>query len=123
MEPHGLRYLNLVSEETEIDEHISEAIQYMRNHFMLNPSLQEVADHVGYSLSYFKIRFKDEIGITPANYLSILRMEYAKEQLRTSNCSINKLASDLCFSSASHFCAVFKKQTSYTPREYRENHS
>ena len=65
---------------------------------------------------------KEETGITPADYLAILRLEYAKEQLVQSDESLTEIASDLNFSSASHFCSAFKKRTSYTPKEYRRRH-
>ena len=116
----SLKYLSPVSLDPRVDEPVSAAIEYMREHFMDKPPLQEIAEKAGYSLSYFKARFKEETGITPAGYLSMLRLEYAKDRLAGSSMSITKLAADLNFSSPSHFCSAFKKYTSYTPKEYRE---
>ncbi len=118
----SLKYLHSVTDNSAIDKHIQDAIDYMRANFTEKPSLQTVSEKVGYSLSYFKSKFKEETGITPADYLAILRLEYAKEQLVQSDESITEIASDLNFSSASHFCSAFKKRTSYTPKEYRRRH-
>ena len=120
---YSLKYLNVVTDEPKIDEQISTSIRYAQEHFMDDLSLQDLADVSGYSLSYFKAKFKKELGLTPAGFLTMLRLEYAKKKLAGSNCSITKLAADLSFSSASHFCDVFKKQTSYTPGEYRHKYS
>ena len=115
----SLRYLKPVSQNRLIDPHIRSAVDYMRAHYEDNPALQLIADEIGYSLSYFKSKFKEETGITPADYLAILRLEYAKKQLAETNEHITQIASDLNYSSASHFCSAFKKRTSYTPKEYR----
>ena len=115
----SLKYLNPVTETGQVNDHIESSIQFMRKHYLDKPSLQTLAEISGYSLSHYKAKFREETGMTPANYLSTLRLEYAKEKLAHTNCSITKLAMDLNFSSPSHFCGAFKKLTSYTPVEYR----
>ena len=119
----GLKYMSPVTDQPAIDEHIGTCIQYMRDHFMEKPSLQQLAGVAGYSLSYFKSKFKEETGMTPAGYLTLLRIELAKERLAHTNCSITQLSEDLSFSSTSYFTAAFKKMTSFTPKEYREKYS
>ena len=115
----SLQYLSPVTDTGHVDDHIDDSIQYMREHYLEKPSLETLSEISGYSLSHYKAKFREETGMTPANYLATLRLEYAKDKLARTNCSITKLAMDLNFSSPSHFCSAFKKRTSYTPVEYR----
>ena len=119
----SLKYLRPAVETGHINDRIELSVEYMRRHFLEKPSLQALADVSGYSLSHYKAKFREETGMNPANYLSTLRLDYAKDKLINTNCSVTKLAMDLCFSSPSHFCGAFKKLTSYTPMEYRRLNS
>lgn len=119
----SLSYLQPVQEDSQIHPHIQRSVEYMQAHFLENPSLQTIADTTGYSLSYFKARFKQEMGTTPLDYLTNLRLEYARTQLTESSRSITQIASDMNYSSSSYFCWAFKKLTSYSPRTYREKYT
>lgn len=50
-----------------------------------------------------------------------LKIEYAKQQLETSDTPITDLAFVLGFSSSNYFCTVFKKYLTISPTEYRQN--
>lgn len=119
---YSLKYLTPVTKNPVIDPNIQSSIDYMNAHFQDNPPLQAAADAAGYSLSYFKAKFKEETGNTPADYLATTRVEYAKNRLTESEDSITEIASDLNYSSVSHFCYAFKKRTSYTPMSYRQRY-
>ncbi|MDC7290517.1 helix-turn-helix transcriptional regulator [Blautia schinkii] len=82
--------------------------------------LQELADISGYSLSHFKFIFKESFGITPAEYISLQKINYAEKELLNSDVSITELAHKLSFSSSNYFCSVFKKILGITPSEYRK---
>ena len=63
--------------------------------------------------------FRSEVGSSPHQYLVQLRLIAALVQLRAGARDLSKLALDLGFSHHSHFTAVFRKATGYTPREVR----
>lgn len=48
-----------------------------------------------------------------------LRIDNAKYLLRYTNISILDISFKCGFNSQSYFCSTFKKQTGYTPSEYR----
>ena len=116
----SLKYLKPVVDHPKLDDHIQASMEYMRENYADRPSLQVLAEKAGYSLSYYKTKFKEETGMTPADFLASLRLEYAKDRLANTSQSITRISSDLNFSSPSHFSSAFRKWTSYTPREYRE---
>ena len=52
-------------------------------------------------------------------YISTIRIEYAKELLLTTNQKVNEIAEECGFSSASYFNVVFRKQVGVSPGAYR----
>lgn len=103
----------------DIDEHIKKAILYLNENIQESLQLIDLAEISGYSLSHFKVRFKEEIGVTPAEYISLQKLEIAKRELVETDRSITDLAYYLGFSSSNYFSAVFKKLMGCTPRDYR----
>ncbi|HOO28959.1 MAG TPA: AraC family transcriptional regulator [Lachnospiraceae bacterium] len=121
----NLKFLTPISETTVsgIDAPIKKAIDYMTKNISEDLHVSDLASISGYSLSRFKVKFKSEIGVTPAEYINLQKIEAAKKQLTASNCSITDIAYSLGFSSVSYFSSVFKKLTSCTPQHYRKNYS
>lgn len=119
---HNLTYLQPIGDEIvrPIDISIQRTLDFVDENDNRPLSLTELADVSGYSLSRFKAKFKEEVGITPAEFITLQKIEKAKLLLETSNSSITDLAFDLGFSSSNYFCSVFKKQTGVSPYQYRK---
>lgn len=105
-----------------LDPNIAASISWPNQNIHEPMHLQNLADISGYSLSHFKIKFKNEVGITPAEYISLQKLEYAKKQLLETDISITNLAYSLGFSSSNYFSSVFKKFLDCTPKDYRKRH-
>ena len=88
-----------------------------------NPSFEipAEAEKLGISFDYMRHCFKEEIGMTPLEYLTQIRIEQAKSYLINSNIySISEIA-DMCgFSDQYYFSRVFKKTVGVSPRDYRK---
>lgn len=106
-------------ETRRLDPRIAASIAYLNNNLSESLRLDQLAEASGYSLSRFKVRFKEEVGITPAEYITIQKIEAAKKRLVHSNESITDLAYSFGFSSSNYFCSVFKKLVGVTPLVYR----
>jgi len=63
--------------------------------------------------------FKDEFGIPPHMYQTLLRINYAKRQLRKQK-QITEVALEAGFYDQSHFHKVFKSHTGITPEKYEK---
>jgi two-component system response regulator YesN len=83
--------------------------------------VEEVADHLGISNSYFSLLFKAHFGETFVEYVTKQRMEQAKSMLRASDKSITKICALVGYTHRRYFTKVFQKYTGMTPSEYRES--
>lgn len=83
-------------------------------------SLDDLAQQAGLSLSRFKARFKDEIGIPPHEYILDAKIEAAKKHLLTRSLTVTDIAMQLGFNSSQYFATVFKQFTKQSPREFAQ---
>jgi len=98
---------------------IQNAISYINTHVIENPGIEQIAAFCGLSPSRFKAKFKEQLGITPHSYITALKIDTAKILLKNPQYSITDVAYQLNFTSSNHFASVFKKQTGYTPSDFR----
>lgn len=82
--------------------------------------LGAVADYFNLSLNNLSQQFKRHLGMSPAKYITILRIDKAKELLTKTNKSVKDIALEIGYSDSSVFVRNFKNATSFTPVQYRE---
>lgn len=107
------------NETRQIEGPIRSALDYIGGHITENIRLESLAAAAGYSLSHFKTKFKETVGITPAEYVTMQKIELAKRRLVEGEESITELAYSLGYSSSNYFCSVFKKILNCSPQNYR----
>ena len=93
---------------------------YMSQHYADSGlMLQDVARAACMSESRFSTVFARENGRTFTEYLTGLRLDKAKELLRTTDLRSAQIALDVGYNDAHYFSYLFKKNTGMTPGEYR----
>lgn len=119
----NLQYMNPVKHGIQkvLDDNIQKVVQHISQNLTTTISLEQLAKLSGYSLSRFKAKFKTEIGMPPAEYITLQKIKYAKKMLETTNLSITELSYTLGFSSSNYFSSVFKKILNITPQQYKKN--
>lgn len=103
-----------------IEPSISKAIEYVKKNITEDVRVSDLADISGYSVSRFKVVFKECLGITSAYYIDLQKFERIKILLSDSNNSITDISCELGFSSVSYFSSFFKKYANCSPKEYRK---
>jgi AraC-like DNA-binding protein len=98
---------------------IRQAVAIMGRDLAEPVTLAELADAVGYSLSHFKCRFRDEMGIGPGQYYLQLRIDEALRRLRGQDVSLAALAEQLGFSSGQYLSTCVKRLTGRSPSQHR----
>jgi len=94
--------------------------KYVSEHFTENISLQSAADFAGITASYASHLFTQYAGISFTVHLNEVRIEKAKQILKTSTLMISEISRKVGFWDATYFIRVFKKYTGYSPDEYRK---
>lgn len=84
-------------------------------------SLQEVADAVGISRTYFSKMFREMTGEKYWDYLSRYRIEKAKELLLNTNLGQAQISEEVGYSSEFHFSRKFKEIIGISPNKFRKN--
>lgn len=83
-------------------------------------TLNDVSSHVCMSNSHFCTIFSQEVGVTFTEYLTNLRMNKAKELLRTTQMRSSDVAYAVGYNDPHYFSYLFKKHAGMTPRDYRK---
>lgn len=96
------------------------AKNYIRQHYQEPLTLEEVADKVGLTQSYFSSLFKKETQVGFARYLMSERMEAAKEMLRETNLSVKEICYQVGYHDVKHFTHIFEKSVGVKPAAYRK---
>lgn len=84
------------------------------------PSLAELAAAFHFSENYLIRVFREATGTTPHAYVNAARIRKAKLLISTSNITAERVAYECGFSDYAHFYRVFRKETGYTPKTYRQ---
>lgn len=95
------------------------AQNYIQNHLGDDFGIEDIADYLGISSSYFCLLFKNHFGETFVEYLTKQRMEMAKCLLRSSERSIAQIGSSIGYQERRYFTKVFQKYTGMTPSDFR----
>ena len=99
---------------------IRNAKVYIHKHYAEAITLEEVSAAIGFSVNYFSTLFKKENGEGFAKYLTKVRMEAARNELRETNDSVTEICNRVGYGDVKHFTKTFKSETGLTPSEYRK---
>ena len=95
-------------------------ITLMKSDLGRSSSLSHIARSVNLSSSRLRHVFKAETGITPTQYLQMLRMELAKQLLETTVLTVKEIAFMTGIACDSYLVREFKKTYGVSPARYRE---
>ena len=81
--------------------------------------VRDVAEHFGYNSDYLTTLLKKNTGKSLVRHINESRVEYAKELLRTTNCTVCQIADQCGFSDEKYFSRIFKKYCDVSPTVFR----
>jgi signal transduction histidine kinase/AraC-like DNA-binding protein len=96
------------------------ALVYMIQNYAQTLTRKELADQTGVSENYLSQIFRQELGISPWECLTRLRIQQAKELLTSGEETITHIATRVGFNDSAYFSRVFHKITGMSPQEYRQ---
>lgn len=97
---------------------LARAIVYIEERFREPLSLEAIAGVACMSRFHFARTFRDEIGMSPMQYVRWRRVIEAERRLAAGEGSLLKLAGELGYFDHSHFSRSFKAATGMRPNQY-----
>jgi two-component system response regulator YesN len=102
------------------DQLVSTIVQYIQNHYHQDLYLEKIAEHMGVSSKYISKVFKEKTDTNLTDYISITRINKAKEILESTNMNISEISERVGIYSRTTFIRLFKKFEGITPNEFRK---
>lgn len=102
------------------DNRINDIIIFLQNNFQHPLTIGKIAENFYMNSEYFSRYFKKRMGIGPREYLTQIRMGYAKKLVCQSEQKILDICMECGYNSVMTFLRDFKKKYNCTPRQMRE---
>ncbi len=114
--------MNVVREYLPVQNNtlIKDACEYVLNNIDQEITLARMADHLNISKNYFCSLFKQETGINFLEYVTKVKMEWAKLLLKEGTYKTYKVSEMLGYREARYFSRLFRKYTGFSPAEYKK---
>ncbi len=117
---HLLQTFPLEMQKDRSQQHfIYLALQYLNENFTKTVVLDQIAQELSMSRGHLSRSFNQFVGCSLTQYLHHLRIERAKDLLRSTDLPVTNVAGDCGFDSLSSFFRVFKSATHCSPKEFR----
>lgn len=110
-------YILLEQKNSKMD-YVEMAVNCMESEYMLGITVQQIADRLNLSRSYFSTIFSKETGISPQQYLTNLRMEKAAELMVYHGQTPSLAAYSTGYTDIFNFSKMFKRHFGVSPRKY-----
>lgn len=104
----------------ENHEIVEKARQFMHENIENNLEMPAIAEFLNISYSSFRHIFKQYTGMAPSQYYLNLKIQRAKDMLKSSDASIKEISYILHFDTPEYFTKLFKKKTGLTPSQFRD---
>ena len=114
--------LFLDDESEGMDQRIRKAVDLMYRHIGTPVANFELCKLVDMGKNEFYKLFKQEMHLSPRQYLLMLRMIHASSLLRHTALPIDDIAKQCGFADRYHFSKAFRKNFGIPPAEYRKKH-
>ncbi|WP_025028699.1 helix-turn-helix transcriptional regulator [Caldalkalibacillus mannanilyticus] len=92
--------------------------EYIEHNYRLNITRKMLAEMAGVSMDYYSRCFKKELGKSPMDYVTEVRMKKAKQLLILSDDKLSAIAQKVGFHDEFYFSRKFKATTGYSPTAY-----
>ena len=107
-------------DETNPRSQIQKILLYLHKNFKDNITLEEIANYSAFSPHYVSQLFHTETSYTITQYITNLRLEYAKNLLFSTDHSIAEICTQCGFHSFAHFLRCFKNFYGISPTKLRQ---
>ncbi len=122
-----LSSFSLLTEPEKTDDYrveiIKSSLAFIRDHYQEKLYIRTLAHQVNMNEQYFCRFFKKIIGKSPVSYINEYRIKQAIILLQTTDAPVMDICLDCGFNNLGNFLREFKKDTGFTPLQYRKHFS
>jgi AraC family transcriptional regulator of arabinose operon len=108
------------NEAVHFDARVRQAADYLASHLREPFHLEGLAGRCNLSVSRLSHLFKEEMGVTPQQFLETQRMRHACDLLRLTGMSIAEVAREVGYEDAFYFSNRFRRSVGVSPLGYRK---
>lgn len=114
-------YANRTIEDVEAEANpiVNRAINFLNKNIDKKLTLNQLANEVGYSPTYFTTIFKNVTNYSPISYFSHLKILKACEYLDYTKMKVKEISFNLGYTDPYYFTKDFTKKMGLSPRNYR----
>ncbi len=112
--------LEFTAEKYHNQKEMEATVHFFNECFTQTISIEEYARSRHMSISWFIRSFRQYMGMTPMQYITSIRINKAKELLRSTSCSIQEISGLVGYENPLYFSRIFRKQTGLSPSQYRK---
>jgi AraC-like DNA-binding protein/quercetin dioxygenase-like cupin family protein len=118
----AIKLQNLRNETKESNTLAHRIKEFIDKNYKKNIKLEDIADALYINKYYLSHVFKEQMQITPINYLINRRIGEAKNLLVSTELTIGEIARIMGYDNTNYFTLLFKKMTGETPKQFKQNH-
>lgn len=100
---------------------IERIIEYIKNHYMEEITLDDLAKMVYLSPTYLSYLFKKQLGVTFKEYLINIRLKKSKELIETTDLPIGEISKMVGIEDQNYFSRLFKRKYGVSPMNYKKD--
>lgn len=112
-------YASLARGSTVDDPLVARAQQWAALHYHVEAPVSQMVALSGLPERTFKRRFTQATGMSPLEYVHMLRLEEAKQMLEAGDTPVDTIAHEVGYQDPSFFSRLFRRKVTLTPAQYR----
>jgi len=119
MQTQARQFLERNYRKLSSDHRFAYVIQFIKENIREKIDMDVLSEKACMSRANFFRKFREEVGVTPGEYILEERIRLAKDFLKNPNYQITEICFMAGFQNLNNFIRVFKKETGFTPKAYQ----
>ena len=112
----------LLGSQAQVSDPLRELLSWIGLHLTQDLSSPLLAERMGMSDRHFRRLFQQQMGMSPAKYVTMARLDHAAVLLRSTRWTIESVARKSGFDSVDTLQRGFVRRWALSPGQYRERH-
>jgi AraC family transcriptional regulator len=100
---------------------VTQAIEFLNEHYGEKISVEDLSRVANLSPSRFSHVSKEETSMSPVEYIMLTRLDCSKRMLRDNQKTLSEIALECGFNSSSYFYQCFMRAFNISPSDYRKS--